>query len=255
MTDLDMAERAERERESYNKGLKRDTYDRYLNPAKVWFLEARKAHAKAVFESYPECRALELGSFTWVGWVENNGVRVPDLACINISEVELANGQDAAKTASNAPDFKIMDAQALQFEDDSFDVIFGSAILHHLEFETSLKEIHRTLRSDGSMIFAEPMDLNPVGILIRSLTPEARTDDERPFRMQELRLIEKYFDVTYHFEGLFSVPFGVFSTLLKMPSKNPITKAGYAIDRLIAKVPGLRLMCRHVFMVGKPRRI
>lgn len=253
MTDMDMGRRAARERNTYNKGLKRDTYDRYLNPAKVWFLEDRKRLARGVFDSYPDCKALELGSFTWVGWVENNGASVPDLTCINISEVELGKGKAAAATSRNTPDFKLMDAQALKFEDDTFDVIFGSAILHHLSFETALKEIHRTVKPGGRVMFAEPMDLNPIGIAIRAMTPEARTDDERPFRMEELHLIEKYFNVTYHFEGLFSVPCGVLSTLLGLQPKNPLTRVGYLIDRLVARMPVLRLMCRHVFFVGTPK--
>lgn len=53
------------------------------------------------------------------------------------------------------------DAMNMQFSTDSFDVVFGSSVLHHLHLKKSADEIYRVLKPGGRMIFAEPNMLNP----------------------------------------------------------------------------------------------
>jgi ubiquinone/menaquinone biosynthesis C-methylase UbiE len=57
--------------------------------------------------------------------------------------------------------FKAEDAMRLSFDNESFDVVFGSSILHHLDFEKSLNEIYRVLKPGGRLVFAEPNMINP----------------------------------------------------------------------------------------------
>ena len=58
-------------------------------------------------------------------------------------------------------DFRVADAMNLDFPDCSFDVVFGSSILHHLDIDKALKEIFRVLKTNGRMVFAEPNMINP----------------------------------------------------------------------------------------------
>jgi ubiquinone/menaquinone biosynthesis C-methylase UbiE len=53
------------------------------------------------------------------------------------------------------------DAMNMQFADASFDVVFGSSILHHLSLPQAAREIYRVLKPGGRMVFAEPNMLNP----------------------------------------------------------------------------------------------
>ena len=76
-------------------------------------------------------KVLEIGSTGWSGWLENNSIFPSSLTCINISEVELQAGIDSAVSSNNSPDFILMDAHDLQFEDETFDFVYGAAILHH----------------------------------------------------------------------------------------------------------------------------
>jgi SAM-dependent methyltransferase len=47
------------------------------------------------------------------------------------------------------------DAQALPFDDGSFDVVLGHAVLHHLpDLQQAWREIHRVLRPGGVAVFA-----------------------------------------------------------------------------------------------------
>lgn len=62
------------------------------------------------------------------------------------------------------------DAMNLPFPADSFDGIFGSSILHHLEMDTSLREMLRVLKPGGRIVFAEPNMINPQ-ILVQKNVP------------------------------------------------------------------------------------
>jgi SAM-dependent methyltransferase len=57
--------------------------------------------------------------------------------------------------------FQVDNAIHMSFPDASFDAVYGSSILHHLELEPSLREILRVLVPGGRMVFAEPNMANP----------------------------------------------------------------------------------------------
>jgi SAM-dependent methyltransferase len=104
-----------------------------------------------------------------------------------------------------------MNAESLDFEADSFDLICGTAILHHLDLNRALAELARTLRPGGMALFMEPLGHNPVINLYRHLTPHMRTIDEHPLLMRDLQLARRYFHgVRPHFfslQSLMAVPF------------------------------------------------
>jgi ubiquinone/menaquinone biosynthesis C-methylase UbiE len=53
--------------------------------------------------------------------------------------------------------FSAQDTSNLYFPDQCFDLVFGSAVLHHvLEYESFLGEIFRILKPDGTAVFSEP---------------------------------------------------------------------------------------------------
>lgn len=88
--------------------------------------------------------------------------KVFDLSGAHIIATDLS--QDLltiAKEKSPSTEFLIDDAMNMSFPDNSFDVVFGSSILHHLEMERSLKEILRVMKKGGRMVFAEPNMINP----------------------------------------------------------------------------------------------
>jgi ubiquinone/menaquinone biosynthesis C-methylase UbiE len=64
-----------------------------------------------------------------------------------------------------------MNAEATTFPDNSFDLICGSSILHHLNLDKACAEIRRILRPDGGAVFIEPLGHNPLINMFRKLTP------------------------------------------------------------------------------------
>ena len=129
---------------------------------------------------------------------------------IDLSETAMANARASARAAGVEVEFKAMDAEALDFPDQTFDVICGNAILHHLDLDRSFSEVGRTLKPDGVAIFMEPLGHNPLINLKRRMTPTLRTPDEHPLKMSDFGLARKHFgsvDIhAYHLLSLAAVP-------------------------------------------------
>ena len=99
----------------------------------------------------------------------------------------------------------------MPFPNRHFNLVCGTAILHHLELESAMKELVRVLEDDGCAAFLEPMGHNPALNLFRMLTPKLRTKDEHPLTIGDVELIRSYFaNSEVHYFALFSmisVPF------------------------------------------------
>jgi SAM-dependent methyltransferase len=120
-----------------------------------------------------------------------------------------------------------MDAHDLDFADGTLDMVFGVAILHHLEFARALREIHRVLRKGGKIVFMEPLRHNPVARLVRWVTPHARSPDELPLGRPELHLLDRNFEVDNYYNEMLTVV----GTMLTQPfCKSPINPILLTID-------------------------
>lgn len=78
----------------------------------------------------------------------------------------------------------------IPLEDESVDVIFGIAILHHLELPLAAREAKRILRKGGRAIFKEPVRNSATLDFVRGLIPYRAPDVspfERPLRDAELK--------------------------------------------------------------------
>lgn len=98
-----------------------------------------------------------------------------------------------------------MDGENLAFQASSFDLIFGRAILHHLDTRRCGEELSRVLARNGRAVFIEPLGSNPVINLYRHLTPESRTSDEHPF------MPEDFAELSRHFPRMKQKPFFLFA--------------------------------------------
>ncbi len=105
----------------------------------------------------PGEQILEIGCGTGLFTRKFFAATKASITAIDISQDLL----DEAKQLLPEANFKLDNAMQLSFANESFDVVFGSSVLHHLEFDSSLKEIYRVLKKGGRMIFAEPNMLNP----------------------------------------------------------------------------------------------
>ncbi len=84
------------------------------------------------------------------------------VTAIDISPVELQVGQDRAKANGLSIDFRSMNCERTDFPDESFDIVHGSGILHHIGLDQSLCEVWRLLVNGGVAVFLEPLRSDPV---------------------------------------------------------------------------------------------
>lgn len=116
------------------------------------------------------------------------GIDISDVAVKISSERALAEG------LADRANFCRMDAEKLDFSSESFDLIFGASILHHLDLSIAIPELGRVMARSGRAVFLEPLGHNPFINAYRRLTPNARTADEHPLTRRELRQLEESFE-------------------------------------------------------------
>ena len=110
------------------------------------------------------------------------GVDISDIAIANADSLEIENAS-----------FFCIDGHILPFNDLQFDCVIVNSLLHHMDLKVAFSEISRVLKSDGFLIFREPLGTNPLLQLYRVLSPYARTPDERPFNFRDLSLMGNFF--------------------------------------------------------------
>lgn len=81
---------------------------------------------------------------------------------ISITAIDVTPGVILrAKSNIKNVSFRVMDTEKLSFKSDSFDVVCGISILHHVNQKKALKEIIRVLKPGGIIFFSEPNLINP----------------------------------------------------------------------------------------------
>ncbi len=130
---------------------------------------------------------------------------------IDISEISIKKAKEKATALKIEANFSVDNCEKTKFKNNSFDVVYGTGILHHLQIEKCLDEIYRILKSKGSLIFIEPLGTNPIINLYRKLTPRSRSEDEHPLINKDFKYINNKFNETkikyYGFLTLVFFPF------------------------------------------------
>lgn len=118
----------------------------------------------------------------------NRGAHVMGID-ISADLVGIARRRMAVNGRADGADFLVASAHDLPLPDGSIDVVFGIAILHHLDLRQVSREVHRILRPGGRAIFQEPVRNSPLVRFLRSLVPYRAPDIspyERPLTDPEL---------------------------------------------------------------------
>jgi SAM-dependent methyltransferase len=90
------------------------------------------------------------------------------------------------------------DVQELDFPEGSFDFVYAANLLHHVDSERTLREMHRVLKPGGKACFWDPLKHNPVINVYRRLAREVRSEDERPLDIKIVKFMRGLFsDVVF----------------------------------------------------------
>ena len=168
--------------------LSQKTRQRYRSPpADTWFpLE----YAYHVLGNVDGRRVVDFGCGSGSNSV-HLALRGATLAGLDISEslIRLARQRLEANGVPQPARFVVGSAHDTPFEDNSIDVVFGIAILHHLDLRLVAREVHRILKPGGRAIFQEPVRNSALLRVIRRLIPYRAPDIspyERPLTDGEL---------------------------------------------------------------------
>ena len=168
---------------------------------------------------------------------------------IDISDISINKAIENSKKLNLKIEYKVDNCEKSNLQSNTFDLIYGSGILHHLKLELSIKEIERMLKKNGKMVFIEPLGTNPLINLYRKFTPNSRSKDEHPFIKKDFELLKKVFsEVNYKYYGFLTLCFFPF---YRKPEKSLIYKILSKLDQVIFKIKFLRFLAWSILIVGK----
>lgn len=223
------------------------------------------------YTAYRKWYAAGSGGREWMmSWLRGHvpGKRVLDYACgsggtgveiarmgpmkvvgIDISPRSIAAAKLAAEHEGVNVEFIVMDAERTTFQDETFDIVVCSGVLHHMELGRAYPEIARVLKPNGHVIALEALGHNPLINWYRRRTPYLRSPDEHPLLVGDLALARQSFrevDVRYFsLLALLAAPF--WRTRLLGPLKTLLVAA----DRVLLRVPFVQ---RQAWMAGMVMR-
>lgn len=200
-------------------------------------INATNKFKELVFQVCNRRNLLEYGCGTGSSSLEwiNHGA---NLTGIDISHEGIRKAKAKVISCGQKAQFYVMNAEKTDFDNEYFDIVVGSAILHHLDLNKSYAELSRILNPNGRAVFLEPLGKNPFINLYRKFTPSIRTKYEHPLTEGDIRLAKRYFkkveEYYYNLFTLFSVPFRntvFFDSLFSFFQ---------LIDSLLFKIPSVR---------------
>jgi ubiquinone/menaquinone biosynthesis C-methylase UbiE len=153
---------------------------------------------------------------------------------ISESLIHVAEQRLAVNEVISGVSFMVASAHDLPLEDESVDVVFGMAILHHLDLQLVAREVWRVLRKGGRAIFQEPVRNSKFVARLRKLIPYQSPDVspfERPLTDQELKDFAAGY--TEYRSRAFVLPY--ISLLSILPRTSRLVHRLYPLDKAILK--------------------
>jgi SAM-dependent methyltransferase len=137
------------------------------------------------------------------------------------------------------------EGERLPFADASFDLIWGNAVLHHLDLECAGPELRRVLVPGGRAVCCEPWGENPALRWARRRLPypgKDRTPDEEPLRRRHIVRLRQWFErVEVEGHQLFAMAQRFIRRTSRIASG-----LDWCDALLLRRVPALRNWCRYV---------
>ena len=172
---------------------------------------------------------------------------------ISAESVQTAQKRLADSGFAQTSAFRVMDAENLEFENDTFDIIVCSGVLHHLDIYRAYPQLARVLKPEGRILCLEALGYNPVIALYRKWTPHLRTDWEADhiLTLRDVNLSRTWFGAVnvryFHLFSILGVAFrgtSFFDRALSILDR---------LDDVALRIPGIRLLAwQMMFELSKP---
>ena len=230
-----------REQEFHDRRFSQDT-ERQQKVGKFYQItkSIQQAKEKILFDSSKGAKVIEYGCGTgsYAFKLAQNGAEL--VTGIDISPVAIEKARAIAidKGVASKTSFEVMNAENLEFAPDSYNLICGSGILHHLDLNLAMDSIVKVLQPNGKAIFVEPLGHNFLINLYRRLTPSIRSEDEHPLLDKDLAFFKQHFhqvNIRYFYLTSLGASF-----IAGKPGFNFALKSLELLDMALLKLPGIK---------------
>jgi len=198
------------------------------------------------------CGAVDITRYLDKGFQQIIGID------ISPESVRKLKAKIAEKHLGHCVKVYLMDAHSLSFADHSFDYVIGQGILHHLDIERAMVEIHRVLKDSGRCLFLEPLGLNPIVNIYRFFTPHLRTKDEHPLTPRDFKMIRKFFTIT-ETRGFYLFAVLAFGFRVLIKSDHFYSASRFLLRKLdlllLSAIPPSRMFCWITIFTARKRSI
>jgi SAM-dependent methyltransferase len=178
----------------------------------------------------PGVLALEVGCGTGL-FLEQVAASGATVRALDLSTDLLARARARVASRPNVA-LQCGNAEQMPYPDATFDAVYGSSVLHHLDLERALAEVFRVLRPGGRIVFTEPNLLNPQCVVMFNVSATKRffgvSRDEMAFtRFRAVRAMR-----AAGFQEASAAPFDFLHPSTPRPLVAPVARAGELAERL-----------------------
>lgn len=179
-------------------------------------------------------------------------------------ELDIARRTAEVNGVSDRAEFICSPIEIADVPDNSFDIIWVDAVLHHVldELELVLRRLVRWVRPEGLLVFAEPVNLFEPLRRLRKMIPVGvthGTPGERPLVQAELELLLRYLDDPRlrHY-----MLFGRLDRFILTRNKyersswprRALSNSVALLDYALLSMPGVRNLAGACVVYGRPRK-
>lgn len=167
------------------------------------------------------------------------GFDVDDGVLAKARMIAAANGVDV--------DYSKQGFETIDYADASFDLAFGSCVLHHVDIEKAAQQLGRVIKPGGRAVFIENSNRNPLLMFARSnivgrfgVPKYGDDEEEHPLRDDEIALLRQHFPgtVTVHYPAL--VLFRLLDFYIFRGRVGAVTRLMRGLDKAFGAIPYFR---------------
>ncbi len=139
-----------------------------------------------------------------------------------------------SRVQQNNVTFREEDAASLTFDNNSFDSIVGSSVLHHLDTDRALREFYRILRPGGTLCFTEPNMLNPQIAIQKNIPYLKKRMGDSPYETAFFRYLLKKKLAKHGFKDILIRPFDWLHPAVPERLISLIERIGFLLEKIPA---------------------